>query len=148
MILDSINRVFVSAMLAAKREDGQTFVEYSLIGFIVAVAVAAIEGISEETFHRRLQPAIPARFALMSGAPSYNVFHLGFGALGTALVLARSATAIAAFNLAFGIADVYQVVAGLTGWFPARPFRYKPADHVVHAVIGVGLGAVGWMGLR
>jgi Flp pilus assembly pilin Flp len=42
MILDSINRVFVSAMLAAKREDGQTFVEYSLIGFIVAVAVAAM----------------------------------------------------------------------------------------------------------
>jgi hypothetical protein len=50
--------------------------------------------------------SIPARFALMSGAP------------------------------------------GLTGWFPARPFRYKPADHVVHAVIGVGLAGVGWMGLR
>jgi Flp pilus assembly pilin Flp len=39
MILDSINRVFVSAMLAAKREDGQTFVEYALIGMLVAVAL-------------------------------------------------------------------------------------------------------------
>jgi Flp pilus assembly pilin Flp len=39
MILDSINRVFVSAMLAAKREDGQTFVEYALIGLLVAVAL-------------------------------------------------------------------------------------------------------------
>jgi Flp pilus assembly pilin Flp len=39
MILDSINRVFVSAMLAAKREDGQTFVEYALIGVLVAVAL-------------------------------------------------------------------------------------------------------------
>ena len=91
---------------------------------------------------------IPARFALLSGAPSYNVFHIAFGILATALVLARSATAIAAFNLGFGIGDVYQLVAGLTGWFPARQFRYKPADHVVHAVIGVGLVAVGWLGLR
>ena len=39
MILDSINRVFVSAMLAARREDGQTFVEYALIGVLVAVAL-------------------------------------------------------------------------------------------------------------
>jgi Flp pilus assembly pilin Flp len=45
MILDSINRVFVSAMLAAKREDGQTFVEYALIGFIVAIAVAGFLGV-------------------------------------------------------------------------------------------------------
>jgi Flp pilus assembly pilin Flp len=41
MILDSINRVFVSAMLAAKREDGQTFVEYALIGVLVAVLLVA-----------------------------------------------------------------------------------------------------------
>jgi Flp pilus assembly pilin Flp len=39
MILDSINRVFISAMLAAKREEGQTFVEYALIGVLVAVAL-------------------------------------------------------------------------------------------------------------
>ena len=91
---------------------------------------------------------IPARFALMSGAPAYNIFHIGFGALATALVLARSQTGIAAFNLGFGIGDLYQVLAGVAGWFPARPFRYKPADHVVHAVLGLGLTAVGAMGLR
>lgn len=39
MVIDAINRVFVSAMLAAKREDGQTFVEYALIGVLVAVAL-------------------------------------------------------------------------------------------------------------
>ena len=55
---------------------------------------------------------------------------------------------IAAFNLGFGIVDVYQVVAGMTGVFPARQFRYKPADHVLHAVIGLALAVVGWMGLR
>ena len=39
MVIDAINRVVVSAMLAAKREDGQTFVEYALIGVLVAVAI-------------------------------------------------------------------------------------------------------------
>jgi Flp pilus assembly pilin Flp len=41
MILNSINRVFVSAMLAAKREDGQTFVEYALIAALIAVVIVA-----------------------------------------------------------------------------------------------------------
>jgi len=91
---------------------------------------------------------IPPRLALMSGAPAYNVFHLVFGVLGTVLVLAKSATGIAVFNLGFGAADVYQAIAGVAGWFPSRQFRYKPADHVLHVVLGLGLAAVGWMGLR
>ena len=56
MILDSINRVFISAMLAAKREDGQTFVEYALIGFIVAIAVAGFLG----TFNGAISGALSA----------------------------------------------------------------------------------------
>jgi len=91
---------------------------------------------------------IPPRFALMSGAPAYNVFHIAFGMIGTALVFAKSAVGIAAFNLGFGIVDVYQALAGVIGVFPARQFRYKPADHVAHVVIGLALAAVGWMGLR
>lgn len=91
---------------------------------------------------------IPPRAALMSGAPAYNVFHILFGIIGTALVLAKSATGVAAFNLAFGAADLYQAAAGIGGFFPARQFRYKPADHVVHVVLGLGLVGVGWMGLR
>ena len=90
----------------------------------------------------------PPRLALMSGAPAYNVFHILFGVLGTGLVLAKSATGVAVFNLGFGIADLYQAVAGIVGFFPARQFRYKPADHVLHVVLGLGLAAVGWMGLR
>ena len=91
---------------------------------------------------------IPPRFALMSGAPAYNIFHIVFGVVGTALVIAGRPTGVAAFNLGFGIADLYQAVAGIAGFFPARAFRYKPADHVVHVVIGLGLAAIGWMGLR
>lgn len=91
---------------------------------------------------------IPPRFALMSGAAAYNRFHIVFGVLGTMLVLAGSRRGIAGFNLGFGAADLYQAIAGIAGWFPARPFRYKPADHVVHVVLGLVLAAVGWMGLR
>jgi Flp pilus assembly pilin Flp len=47
-VFDAINRVFVSAILATssvkltfKREEGQTFVEYALIGVLIAVALAA-----------------------------------------------------------------------------------------------------------
>lgn len=39
MVINAINRVVVSAMQAARREDGQTFVEYALIGVLVAVAL-------------------------------------------------------------------------------------------------------------
>ena len=90
----------------------------------------------------------PPRLALMSGAPAYNLFHIAFGALGTALVLARSRLGIAGFNLGFGVADLYQAVAGVVGFFPARQFRYKPADHIVHVVLGLALAAVGGLGLR
>ncbi len=91
---------------------------------------------------------IPPRFALMSGAPAYNVFHIVFGVIGTALVLAKTVAGIAVFNLGFGLVDLYQAVAGLVGFFPARQFRYKPADHVAHVVLGLVLAGVGWMGLR
>jgi hypothetical protein len=91
---------------------------------------------------------IPPRFALMSGAPAYNLFHVVFGAVGTALVLAAGSRAAAGFNLGFGALDLYQVVAGVGGFFPARAFRYKTADHVVHAVLGLALAVAGWMGLR
>ncbi len=37
--MDTLNRAFASLWLASKREEGQTFVEYSLIGVLVAVAL-------------------------------------------------------------------------------------------------------------
>lgn len=42
MFADALNRTVVRLFLAVRREEGQTFVEYSLIGFVVAVAVAAL----------------------------------------------------------------------------------------------------------
>jgi hypothetical protein len=91
---------------------------------------------------------VPPRRALMSGAPPYNVFHIVFGLLGTVLVLLKTAAGVATFNLLFGLGDLYQAAAGVLGVFPAKVFRYKPGDHVVHVVLGLLLAVVGWMGLR
>jgi Flp pilus assembly pilin Flp len=44
MISDAINRAFIRAYVAVKREEGQTFVEYSLIGVLVAVLLVVALG--------------------------------------------------------------------------------------------------------
>ena len=90
----------------------------------------------------------PPRLALMSGAAAYNVFHIVFGVIGTALALAKNPARVAAYNLGFGLIDLYQAVAGAAGWFPAEQFQYRPADHVAHVVIGLALAAIGGQGLR
>ncbi len=52
-MIDAINSVVVRAYLGLKREEGQTFVEYSLIGVLVAVALVAILGTFESQDQRR-----------------------------------------------------------------------------------------------
>jgi len=54
----------------------------------------------------------------------------------------------ALFNLGFGLIDLYQVLAGLLGLFPAGLFALKAGDHLVHLVLGVALMACGLAGLR
>ena len=41
-MIDAINSVVVRAYLGLKREEGQTFVEYSMIGVLIAVVLAAV----------------------------------------------------------------------------------------------------------
>lgn len=91
---------------------------------------------------------LPASASPMSNAVPYDVFHIAFGALGGIIVLARRPVPIAVFNLGFGLIDLWQAVAGPTGLFPAELFALRPADHVVHVVIGAVLVAVGALGLR
>lgn len=92
--------------------------------------------------------ALPAELSLMSGATPYNVFHLLAGALGLWPVLKRATGAAITFNLVFGCIDLYQALAGLTGWFPAQLFALKPADHVVHVFVGALLVVVGYLGRK
>jgi hypothetical protein len=86
---------------------------------------------------------LPPGLSLMSPAASYDVFHIFFGTLGVAIVLARSARFASLFNLGFGAVDLYQAVAGMIGFFPAGLFALRPADHVVHLVLGALLVSFG-----
>jgi len=86
--------------------------------------------------------------ALMSQAVPYDVFHVIFGLVGLTLGLRHRPAGAALFNLGFGLIDLWQVVAGLTGLFPARLFDLRPADHLVHLVLGVALAACGAAGVR
>ncbi len=91
---------------------------------------------------------LPPAMSLMSGAAPYNVFHIAFGLVGTALAFRGSARHAALFNAAFGAIDLYQAVASVARLPPAEAFAYKPADDVLHVVIGLALVAVGALGLR
>lgn len=86
---------------------------------------------------------LPPRLSLMSGAAPYDLFHIAFGLCALGLALARSTRGAALFNVAFGAIDLYQALAGWLGLFPAAVFRLKPADHVVHVVLGLLLIVVG-----
>jgi hypothetical protein len=91
---------------------------------------------------------VPPRLSLMSGAVPYDLFHLAFGALGLLLVRFPAPRGPVLFNLGFGLFDLWQAVAGVTGAFPAELFALRPADHVVHVAFGLVLTGAGVMGLR
>ncbi len=86
---------------------------------------------------------IPPSLALMSGAPAYNLFHIAFGAIATAIAWRGSAGASAKFNIVFGAIDLYQLAASFRHWFPWEEFRWTRGDDVLHLVIGLALLALG-----
>jgi hypothetical protein len=85
---------------------------------------------------------------VLSGRPAYNLFHIAGGLAGVALVLQAGGRGAVGFNLAFGLIDLYQAVAGSVDLFPASLFAYRrPLDDLLHVTLGlglVGLGALGW----
>ena len=91
---------------------------------------------------------LPPSLGLMSQAAPYNVFHIVFGCLGAALALRGVEGEIAAFNIGFGLIDLYQAVAHWTHLFPEQYFRWTAADDVLHVVLGLGLAAVGGLALK
>ena len=91
---------------------------------------------------------IPPSKALTSGAPPYNIFHLCFGLLGGGIALGGNDTATRAFLILFGVIDLYQAVASRQEWFPKAQFKWRPADDVLHVVVGLALVAFGVFGSR
>ena len=86
---------------------------------------------------------IPERKSLTSGAPAYNVFHIVFGLIGLGIVYTQHQACIRAFNIGFGLIDVYQAIASFLHIFPEKQFRWRRADDVLHIVIGIALVLIG-----
>ena len=86
---------------------------------------------------------IPPHKSLTSGAPPYNIFHIAFGLIGVIIVLANQSAAVRAFNIGFGLIDLYQAVASWFGLFPKRLFKWTRVDDILHVVIGAALIVIG-----
>jgi hypothetical protein len=89
---------------------------------------------------------VPPAKAMTSGAAPYNIFHIFFGVVGGAIALGGNDTAITWFLIGFGAIDLYQALAGRLNWFPKKQFQWKPADDVLHVVIGLALVIIGIVG--
>src|ERR1051326_2862415 len=86
---------------------------------------------------------IPEQYSLMSGAAPYNLFHIIFGAIGLVLAMASNDLMARAFNLGFGLIDLYQALASAIGLAPIQYFHWTYADGVVHVLLGFALVRIG-----
>ncbi len=83
---------------------------------------------------------------LMSNAPAYNVFHIVFGLIGLIFVVYKNSNLIRAFNIGFGLLDLYQALASFMDWFPESYFEWKTTDDILHIIIGAVLFLIGLFG--
>jgi hypothetical protein len=86
---------------------------------------------------------IPKDKGLTSGAPAYNIFHIVFGSMGLLIALTDNDLWIRAFNIGFGLIDLYQLAANYLNLSPKSYFQWKKADDFLHLVIGLLLVFVG-----
>ena len=89
----------------------------------------------------------PKGLALTSGAPAYNIFHLGFGLLGLLLLWSKRHWLISLFNAGFGLIDLYQALASYADLPPEQYFLWTGVDDILHVVIGLALFVIGGYGL-
>jgi hypothetical protein len=86
---------------------------------------------------------IPANKSLTSGATSYNIFHIVSGVIGVIIILSGYEGAIRAFNIGFGLIDLYQAVASFANLFPKQYFKWTRVDDILHVVVGAILVLIG-----
>ena len=91
---------------------------------------------------------VPSQYSLLSNAAPYNLFHIFFGAVGMALLSLKNGMLICVFNFAFGLIDLYQLVASVIGLTPKQYFLWTPLDDFLHVVLGFGLVILGYQGLK
>ena len=85
----------------------------------------------------------------MSGAPPYDLFHIAFGLLGTALVAGPARARRRDVQLRVRRSAIStKPRPGSSASSRPEIFRYKVGDHVAHVVLGLLLAAVGFWGLQ
>lgn len=89
---------------------------------------------------------IPANKSLTSGATPYNIFHIAFGVIGAIIILTGNVDAVRAFNIGFGLIDLYQAVASYANLFPKQYFKWTRVDDILHIVVGALLVLIGVFG--
>ena len=89
---------------------------------------------------------IPADKSPTSGATPYNIFHLLFGIAGAFIILIGYEGAVRAFNIGFGLIDLYQAVASFANLFPKQYFKWTRVDDILHIVVGALLVLIGVFG--
>ena len=89
---------------------------------------------------------LPAEGSPTSRAPAHNVFQIAVGTLGSILLVLRNENYVRAFNLVFGLIDLYQAAAGIADFFPEQYFRWTTADNILHILVGVLLVSVALYG--
>jgi hypothetical protein len=89
---------------------------------------------------------IPADKSPTSGATPYNIFHLLFGIVGAIIILIGNEGAVRAFNIGFGLIDLYQAVASFANLFPKQYFKWTRVDDILHIVVGALLVLIGVFG--
>lgn len=80
---------------------------------------------------------------VLSGAASYNIFHIIFGINGLLCVLSRNQKLIRGFNISFGLIDLYQAAASFLHLFPENWFQWRTGDDILHIIIGTALVLTG-----
>jgi hypothetical protein len=90
---------------------------------------------------------IPAEHSLTSGALAYNVFHIFFGVIGLVVLWSGKESPVSAFNIGFGLIDLYQALASHWHLPPEQYFLWTRTDDTLHIVIGLTLVTIGCYGI-
>jgi hypothetical protein len=90
---------------------------------------------------------IPPEHSLTSGASPYNLFHISFGVAGLILLWSGKEWLVSAFNLGFGLIDLYQALASYLHLPPEQYFLWTRVDDVLHIAIGLALVMIGCYGI-
>jgi hypothetical protein len=68
-----------------------------------------------------------------------------FGLIGV-MIVTHHENYIRAFNISFGLIDLYQAAANYLNIYPQKQFRWKRADDILHILIGTAMVIIGIFG--